>query len=331
MAHPRAFDVNAIDDVARAQGGIVTYRQLVALGMSSASISRWTRTGGIWQRVLPGTYLIHRGTPTVAERLHAGVKYAGPEAVITGGLALHLRRLRYLPLAVEELPVHVLLPMNRHVKSSGFAIIERTQRLPISEVIGGFPVAPLPRSIFDAARRHNDRAAVRAFLLEAVQRRMLDIPDLVAEIDDGQRRWTATLRDVLGDAVSGVRSVQEANLRDIVIASDLPEPLWNPTLETLDGDFIAEPEGYFEDIGLALEVDSREHHYTREDNFSKTWSRHSVYNRHRIVAERILPVTIREDPRSVIAAIKATRMANAHRVPPNVRVIPTATRRKQAG
>lgn len=331
MAHPRAFDTHAIDDLARTQGGIVTFRQLTALGMSTASISRWTRTGGVWQRVLPGTYLIHRGTPTVPERLHAGLQYAGPEAVITGGLALHLRRLRYLPLAVEKLPVHLLLPMNRQVKSSGFVIIERTQRLPLAELIDGFPVAPLPRSIFDAARRHNDKAAVRAFLLEAVQRRMLEIPDLVAEIAAGQRRWTATLRDVLGDASTGVRSVQEAKLRDIVIASDLPEPLWNPTLETLDGDFIAEPDGYYEDIGLALEVDSREHHYIREDNFSKTWSRHSVYNRHRIVAERILPITMRENPLSVVAAIKATRIAHAHRVPPNVRVIPATTPGRRAG
>ncbi len=330
MAHPRAFDPPAIDDLARTQGGIVTYRQLIALGMSSASISRWTRSGGAWQRVLPGTYLIHRGTPTVAERLNAGLQYAGPEAVITGGLALHLRGLRYLPLAVEKLPVHSLLPMHRQVKSAGFAIIERTQRLPSPEVIDGYPVAPLPRSIFDAARRHNDKRGIRAFLLEAVQRRMLEIPDLVAEIDAGQRRWTATLRDVLGDAITGVRSVQEARLRDIVVASDLPEPLWNPTLETLDGEFIAEPDGYYEDIGLALEVDSREHHYVREDNFSKTWSRHSVYNRHRIVAERILPITMRENPTSVVAVIQATRAAHAHRVPPSIRVIPANVSGKRA-
>jgi hypothetical protein len=106
-----------------------------------------------------------------------------------------------------------------------------------------------------------------------------------------------------------------------VIASDLPEPLWNCRLETSDGEFIAEPDGYYEDIGLALEVDSREHHYKRADNFAATWMRHGVYNRHRILAERILPETIRDDPASVIAAIRATRAANGGRTAPDVRVI----------
>ena len=328
MGHRRQFDLSAIDDVASSQGGIVTYRQLTQLGMSNATISRWTRTGGRWQRLLPGTYLVHRGTPTVDERINAGLQYAGPDTRLTGGLALHFHRLRYLPQTTDQLPVHLLVPMHRQLKSANFVIIERTERLPEPLVVNGYPLAPLPRAVFDAARRHHDKHAIRAFLLEAVQKRELQIDDLVYELRAGQRRWTAPLRDVIGDAKSGVRSVQEARLRDIVLSSDLPEPLWNPRLETLSGELIAEPDGYYEDVGLALEVDSREHHFTDYKKFEKTWSRHSVYNRHGIAAERILPVTMRSDPQAVLEVIRATRAANLTRPAPQIRVIPASGARQ---
>jgi hypothetical protein len=213
--------------------------------------------------------------------------------------------------------------MERHVKSSGFVIIERTARLPVPTMVGGFPVAPLPRTVFDAARRHQDRHGIRAFLLEAVQRRRLNVLDLQTEINQGQRRWTAVLREVVGDALAGVRSIQEAVLRDAILASDLPEPLWNPRLETLKGEFIAEPDGYYEDLGIALELDSREYHYLNSDQFEATWGRHSVYNRHRIIAERIVPSMLRPKPDRALDAIRATRSANAGRTPPEIRVIPT--------
>jgi hypothetical protein len=331
MARPRLFEINAVHDAANSQGGVVSHAQLVTLGVSKATISSWTRTGGRWQRVLPGTYLLHRGTPTLDERLSAGLLYAGPGALLTAGLATHLLGLRNLPMPVDALPVHLLVPPGRQVRSSGFVIIERTQRLPEAQTVRGYPVAPLPRAVFDVGRRHSSRHAIRAITLEAVQRRMLDIDDLADEIRHGQRQWTAVMRDVLGDALSGVRSVPEASLRDIVIASDLPEPLWNCRLETSSGEFIAEPDGYYTDIGLALEVDSREHHYKRADNFAATWSRHGVYNRHRILAERILPETIREDPASVIAAIRATRSANGGRTPPDVRVVAARARSARTG
>jgi hypothetical protein len=322
MARPRRFDIAAIDDIAHAQGGVVSFNQLVELGMSNATISRWTRTGGPLQRVLPGTYLVHKGTPTFDERLHAGLRYAGPAAKVTGSVALHLYGLRYAPGPAGELPVHLLVPMDRHVKSSGFVIIERTTRLSEPLDLRGYPVAPLARSLFDAGRRSASRRTIRAFTLEAIQRGLVSIEEIQDELQHGQRRWTAVLRDVLTDAASGVRSVQEARLRDVILNSGLPEPLWNPRLETANGEFIAEPDGYYEDIGIALELDSREHHFTDLDMFEKTWSRHSVYNRHRIIAERIVPSDLHKDPDGVIRAISATLASYAGRESPQVVVIP---------
>jgi hypothetical protein len=318
----RTFDIHLIGDIADSQGGVITYRQLADAGMSASSISRWTRSGGRWQRVLPGTYLLHRGVPTVDERMHAGFLYAGPDAVLTGALATRMHGLRNLPAPAANLPVHLLVPTTRQTKSSGFVIVERTTRQPEPTLISGFATAPLPRAIFDTGRRHPQQQAIRAITLEAVQRRLLSVDDVFTEIRQGQRRWTAVLRDVLGDARAGVRSVPEASLRDVILASDLPEPLWNPCLETLDGAFIAEPDAYYRDLGIALEVDSREHHYKRSGDYEATWRRHQRYNVNLIVVHRIMPVDIANDPVAVLQTIRAVRAAHEGRRPPRIRVTP---------
>jgi hypothetical protein len=154
-----------------------------------------------------------------------------------------------------------------------------------------------------------------------VQRRLLDINDLRTEIRQGQRQWTALMRDVVGDAAAGVRSVPEAGLRNIVRASNLPEPEWNPTLTTLQDEFIAEPDGYYEDLGIALEVDSRKHHFDDEHGYYATWSRHRRFAELGIAVLRIIPVDIRDHPAAVIASIAETRAAHTGRQPPPVKVM----------
>jgi hypothetical protein len=326
MPRQRNYDLHAIDDVARAQGGVITHSQLLSLGMSSSSISRWTRTGGRWQRLLPATYLVHRGTPTFPERVHAAAQYGGPDALLTGLGAIHLYGLRNLPCAPQDLPLHQLIRRERQLRSASFLTVERTQRMPEPVRIGGFSVVPLPRAVFDAGRRTADRRQIRAFTLEAVQRRLLDIDDLRSEIRHGPRQWTAVLRDVVGDAAAGVRSVPEAGLRDIVRASHLPEPVWNPRLTTMEDEFIAEPDGYYEDFGIALEVDSRKHHFEDEEGYDITWARHRRLAELSIAVLRITPVDIRDSPASVIASIAKTRAAHSGRRPPAVKMTPKGSR-----
>lgn len=89
-------------------------------------------------------------------------------------------------------------------------------------------------------------------------------------------------------------------------------------------DFVAEPDGYYEDLGIALEVDSRQHHFTDEGGYEQTWRRHKRYTRLGIVAMRIMPVDIRDNPASVLLDIAQTRAAHADRPPPRVVVKPNA-------
>ncbi|MEO8329965.1 MAG: type IV toxin-antitoxin system AbiEi family antitoxin domain-containing protein [Candidatus Nanopelagicales bacterium] len=317
-----AMDRSLIDDLARAQQGVVTYAQLCEIGVPRSTIDRWTRSGGPWHRILPGTYLIHLGEPTIAERVSAALLYAGAESIVTGAMAAHLHGIRNLPRPAHELPVHLLIPERRQRKSSGFALIERTKRLPSPELVNGNPVAPLPRAIFDATRRYVSRTATRALVLEAVQRHRMTTEQFRVELALGQRRWTAMSRQVGGDARAGSRSVPEAQLRSLVRDHGLPEPLWNPKLFTVRGDLIAQPDGYYEDLGIALEVDSRRHHYEDEADYEHTWDRNTAMSTHGIVVLRLTPVRIQQTPTWVVQAIESVRAAHGGRTPPDLIVKP---------
>jgi hypothetical protein len=275
--------------------------------------------------VLPGTYLVHRGHPTTDERVNAGLLYAGAESMLTGAIAAHYHGLRNLQAPPDQLPVHLLIPEQRQRKSAAFALIERTRRFPTPVIAKGVPISPLPRSIFDATRRYVSRPITRALILEAVQRHQMPISQFRHELAKGQRRWTAVSREVGGDALVGIRSVPEGSLRDLIVASPLPEPLWNPRLLTENGSFLAEPDGYYENLGIALEVDSRKHHYEDEHDYEKTWERHEEMSAAGVIVLRITPVRINGTPTLVLQSITRVRQAHAGRTPP-----PLIIQRKRA-
>ncbi|NUU23918.1 MAG: hypothetical protein HOV68_20810 [Streptomycetaceae bacterium] len=68
------------------------------------------------------------------------------------------------------------------------------------------------------------------------------------------------MRAIIDEVDSGVRSLPEADLRRLVRAAGLPEPLWNPRLYLADGRFLCTPDGLWADEAVAVEVDSVAHH-----------------------------------------------------------------------
>ena len=330
MPPARTFDLQAVHDIANGQGGVVTFRQLTQAGVSQGTISRWTRTGGRWQRPLPAVYVLHRGTLTPDERIWAASAYAGSDGMFTGLLALHLHGLHNVRPPGGDADLHLLIPYAQQTQSAAFVVLERTRRLPEPLIRGGHRVAPVARAIFDAGRRTPNRQMTRAFTLEAIQRKLVTVEQVREEIKHGQRQWTAVLRDVVGEAEDGVLSVPEAELRTLVEGTNLPRPLWNPRLETPSGEFIAEPDGYLEEVGLAMEVDSRKYHFTDSDHYAKTWRRHARYAEHGITVLRIMPADIRKSPTSVLKTIHATVNTLRGRPLPTVVAIPRGSRQKDA-
>ncbi|WP_255609927.1 hypothetical protein [Micromonospora sp. PLK6-60] len=162
-----------------------------------------------------------------------------------------------------------------------------------------YPVCSPARAVVDAARDLRDLRTVRAIVAEAVQRDFTDLGALDAEIRRARRSRTALIRKAFSEVVSGTRSAPEAELRECLGASRLlPEILWNPRLLTADGRTLPTPDGYLAEAAVALEVDSREHHFSPGD-WARTMDRHNELGRLGVLVLHVTPAQIRREPARV--------------------------------
>jgi len=139
-----------------------------------------------------------------------------------------------------------------------------------------------------------------------------NLDDLYPGIDS-----PALKRDLaLADVADGIRSAAEADLKDLLVKARLPLPLFNPSLYAADGTFIARPDGWWPELGIAIEVDSLEWHLSPQD-YADTLARGRRMAKYQIVTLRFTPKQIRTDPATVIRDIRealegARRAAHDH-------------------
>lgn len=237
--------------------GVATRAQLLALGISRATIARRCRPGGPWRTLLLGLVQLDSGRTTGPQRIRATFLHAGTGAMLTGISGARMHGVSKVP---GDTRVHVLVSARRHVMSRDFALVTRSTRLPTSREIGGLPVAPLARCLVDAATRLDDVDAVRAMMADAVQMRLCSVEDLVEELSQPRRPGTALARRVLVEIADGIRSAAEAWARDLVLRSGLPAPKWNVELRDELGRSLGVVDAYWEEAGLAWEIQSRTFH-----------------------------------------------------------------------
>ncbi|RZT87012.1 hypothetical protein EV383_3917 [Pseudonocardia sediminis] len=237
--------------------GVASRAQLLALGISSSTIAQRCRSGGPWKNLLLGQVQLDGRRTGPRQYRRAALLHAGPGAILTGvgGAGLH---------GVTALPrngtVHVLVPGDRRVTSRDFVVVTRTSRMPEPVELAGFPVAPMARCLVDAAARTDDADTVRAMLADAVQKGLLRLDDLTDELSEPRRPRTALVRGVTAEILDGVRSAAEAWVRDLVLRSGLPSPAWNVALHARDGRRLGVVDAYWEDVGLAWEIQSLAFH-----------------------------------------------------------------------
>lgn len=317
-------------EVADAQGGLITSTQLRALGVHTGMVSRWV-AGYMWTRVLPGVHLVRGGEPTRFQRELAALLYAGERSQLTGSNALRHYAVRSARL--QEVtddnhwhpePVHVLVPHDRRRASAGYVRIERTRRLPTPLITtSGLALAPIARAAADASRRWRNQADVYALATELVRRQLLTPDELEAELRAGSRRGSAHLRAALTHARAGSWSGAEAELRNGLLLTGLPEPVWNQVVVSANGLYLGRPDGWFDDVALALEADSIEHHSLGK-GFENTVSRNARYARHGILVYPVLPSRITHDLHVVLQEIRQAYHVAAERPRPPVRLVVAA-------
>lgn len=285
-------------EMLRAQSveGVITVRELVALGVDETTVYRRCRHGGPWQRLLPGTILLHNGTPTRREREIAALLYCGPAAMLTGTSALRRHGLRRLP---DDDTVHALVPAHRQVRSVGFLLVERTTRLPQPLEREGLAVAPLVRAVLDEARRRRDPTSIAGLMAEPVQRQMLLAEQLVEELEAGCRKGTAAPRGVLRAIRAGVLSAAEFDARAWWESRGLPPARFNVRVLRPDRRLLAVVDVCVEEFGFVWEIDSVEAHFATSAQVEATARRRRALRDAGLVVVGSRPTQIRDDPDGV--------------------------------
>lgn len=103
---------------------------------------------------------------------------------------------------------------------------------------------------------------------------------------------------------AGVRSKAEADADRLVSGSRLPRPRWNPTLTTADGTRLPTPDGWFDDVALAWEIDSLEFHLSPHD-YDRTLRRHATMTGAGVVVLHTLPSRLVREPAAVLDELSA--------------------------
>src|SRR5260370_6269289 len=217
----------SLDELLRRQPGVIGRGQVLSCGMTDKILDRRVRSGGRWQRLLPGVYLTVTGTPTRDQLDTAALLYAGPGSVLSGAAALRRHGGGVPPPAT----IDVLIPAKRRRKSVAFVVIRVTTRLPEQVCYVGPVQYVLPaRAVADMVRWLDDLASVRATVAAAVQTKMCTVDQLMAELRSGPGQGSAFFRAALAEVMVGIRSSTAAEMKHLLNRGRLPLPLFNATL-----------------------------------------------------------------------------------------------------
>ena len=166
-------------------------------------------------------------------------------------------------------------------------------------------------------------ADVRAVVAAAVQLGTCTPGALAAELQAGPIQGSALLRTAVSDVCDGIRSSPEADLKHLLRRAKVAEPVFNPRLYAGD-EFIASPDAWWVEAGVAAEVDSRAYHLSPQDH-ERTLARDARMASHGITVLHFTPRQIRTQPGTVIAAIRSALVAANSRPRLPIRTVTTST------
>jgi hypothetical protein len=319
MPKRSAFDMKRLGRLLREQHQVVTREQALHCGMPPTTLARQARPGGRWQRLLPGVYLAVTGTVTQDQREIAALLYAGPRSLITGPAAVRRHRLH----AAGPDVVDVLIPWATRRQSTGFVRVHRTRRMPERMFVTGQIRFTKPaRAVADAARALARFDDVRHVVCDAVQRKACTVAELAEELQAGPAKGSTLFREALAEIGDGVRSVAEADARLLILRSDLPRPIFNAQLFAADGTFIAMVDAWWQEAGVAAEVDSRAYHLGAEDQ-DRTTERHDRLIAHGIFPLHFSPKRIKTDGPGVLSEIRSAIAKGSARPPLAITALPS--------
>lgn len=210
--------------------------------------------------------------------------------------------------------------------------IRTTREVPVARRSSTLRIASAPRALVDAAVHERVGAKDLEALAISVLQRGLCTPDgLEHELWQHPQAAVTAVRRGLEAFRGGAWSRPESVLRDAVDGDPrIPELLTNVRLETVpEGLFVGCPDGYLPDVGVAIQVHSRQHHQGVDDQGSDRWA-DTVEKDSDLVAVGVrvvgvTPWTLYAQPRRFLDKLHAVVALGPPSPFPAVRVVPTPT------
>jgi hypothetical protein len=299
-----------LDALIAVQCGVVRRGQLLRAGLAPATIRDRLRSGQ-WQIVFPAVYALFPGSLDAQGRLVSGWLYAGRGAQIAGPSALRLYGLRNGP---ADSRVHLLIPHQRQVRSSGFVAIHRTIRMDLCpRRVESLTACSPVRALADTARWHPDSNAIQALVSEAVEQRLATVDELRRAAVAGRRNGSGLLCHTLDEIGGGRTRASGQGLRTTLLQSrELPGIVWNPRLAGPDGQLLPDVDGWLDEAGIGLAVVPAAAD-TSIDNWEYSQRRQDAFAEHGVLVLEFPAARLRRDPSGVRAeVVRAYRQRLAH-------------------
>lgn len=236
--------------VASRQHGIITSRQLAALGVGRGALAHRIRRG-ILHAIHRGVYLWGSPDAGLLARGHAAVLACGADASLTHDASAALQGFRPHPKGPLDVTV-----AGRHVRVRGI----RTHESPLAprerRYVQGIPVSSPARALLEIAPQLTARELADA-VEQAQVKRLVTKRDIEATIERaGSRAGVRALRAVLEEPAF-TRSWAERRVVALTRAARLPRPQFNTYAEGFEVDAL------WRTHRVVLEFDSYAFHATK--------------------------------------------------------------------
>jgi len=238
--------------LARAQHGVVTYAQLIGLGLSPAAIKHRVRRGRL-HRIRPGVFAL--GRPDLTDRGHwmAAVLSCGAGAALSHISAGEL----WGVLKQRPGPIHVSLPSPIQRRPAGIIVHRSTVLADHRVERDRIPVTSPSQTLIAVAALLPSRR-LEAAVNEADKLDLIDPESLRAELEAHRgRRGVGVLRDLLDRRTFRLTDSElERRFLRLVRKARLPLPVTGRKVNGFRVDF------FWPELGLVVETDGLRYHRT---------------------------------------------------------------------
>jgi hypothetical protein len=256
-----------VQAAARRQFDVVSRAQLIRLGADAGWISRQIASER-WQRLFPGTYVVHTGSTTWRTRASAALLYAGPGAALSHRSAGFL--LDVVPTPGPDLDISV--PHQRRVAAQPGLIVHRRRSMPPTV---GRPTCTHPaHTVLDLVDTTGSVDEVVRLLCAAARARIW--PAVITEAAEARPRLRnrSLVRGLLGEVADGVESpLEHRYIRDVERRHGLPRA----RLQARDrvGGVWIRSDALYVGLGVRIELDGALAHPDGRTD-SDTWQDNAV-------------------------------------------------------